>query len=126
MLEGQVERRLPKLLHELPGVRFVTRSRELVMYGQAMSCCWRYGAAPGPSVNQRLRCASRRISACGDYLPTTIDFPHPVQNVTFTGFFVLQVWKTAQVLLVQKYQNIPDLCRKQLPDVLLWHPVGPE
>ena len=27
VLEGQIERRLPKLLHELPGVRFVARSR---------------------------------------------------------------------------------------------------
>ena len=31
MLEGQVERRLPKLLNELPGVCFVARSRQLVM-----------------------------------------------------------------------------------------------
>jgi len=31
VLEGQVERRLPKLLHELPGVCFVARRRQLVM-----------------------------------------------------------------------------------------------
>ena len=35
VLEGQVERRLPKLLHELPGVCFVARSRQFVMDGQA-------------------------------------------------------------------------------------------
>jgi hypothetical protein len=35
MLEGQVERRLPKLLHELPGVCFVARSRQFVMDCQA-------------------------------------------------------------------------------------------
>jgi hypothetical protein len=35
VLEGQVERRLPKLLHELAGVRFVARSRQLVMDREA-------------------------------------------------------------------------------------------
>ena len=35
VLEGQVERRLPKLLDELPGVRFVARGRQLVMDCQA-------------------------------------------------------------------------------------------
>ncbi len=35
MLEGQVERRLSKLLDQLAGVRFVARGRQLVMDGQA-------------------------------------------------------------------------------------------
>jgi hypothetical protein len=35
VLEGQVERRLPKLLHELPGVCFIARSCQLVMDRQA-------------------------------------------------------------------------------------------
>ena len=34
-LEGQVERRLPKLLHELPCVRFVARGCQLIMYCEA-------------------------------------------------------------------------------------------
>jgi hypothetical protein len=35
VLKGQVERRLTKLVDELPGVCFVARSRQLVMNGQA-------------------------------------------------------------------------------------------
>ena len=34
-LEGQVERRLPKLLHELAGLGLVARGRQLVVNGQA-------------------------------------------------------------------------------------------
>ena len=57
MLEGQVERRLPKLLHELPGVRFVARDgRQLVMNGQAHVVSLAFMVQrPGPSVNQRLQ-----------------------------------------------------------------------
>src|ERR1039458_385618 len=35
VLEGQVERRLPKLLDELPGVCFVARDRQLIMNRQS-------------------------------------------------------------------------------------------
>jgi hypothetical protein len=35
VLEGQVERRLPKLLDQLAGVRFIAPGRQLVMDGQA-------------------------------------------------------------------------------------------
>jgi hypothetical protein len=35
VLEGQVERRLPRLLHELSGVCFVTRAREPIVNREA-------------------------------------------------------------------------------------------
>ena len=52
-LEGQVQRRLTKLLHELAGVLLVTRCRQLVVNGQAHVLSLPFIVQrPGQSVNR--------------------------------------------------------------------------
>jgi hypothetical protein len=60
MLDGQVERRLPKLLHELARVRFVARGGQLVMDCQAHVAAGVHGAtstARSPPMKCRWWCA---------------------------------------------------------------------
>ena len=89
VLEGQVERRLPKLLHELARVRLVARGRQLVMNGQAhfvslarmvqrhgqsvtheMALAARTSYSPALEALQR-RGAERSLRACGSAWEST-------------------------------------------------------
>ena len=59
VLEGQVERRLPKLLDELAGVRFVARGRQLVMNRQAHVVSLAFMVQrPGQSVTHEMALAA--------------------------------------------------------------------
>jgi hypothetical protein len=56
VLEGQIERRLSKLLNELAGVPFVARGRQLVMNGQAHVVSLAFMVQrPGQSVTHEIR-----------------------------------------------------------------------
>ena len=63
VLEGQVERRLTKLLDELAGVRFVARGRQLVMNRQAHVVSLAFMVQrPGQSVTHEMALARNRQS----------------------------------------------------------------
>jgi hypothetical protein len=79
MLEGQVERRLPKLLHELPGVCFVARSRQFVMDGQAHVVSLAFMVQrPGQSVTHEVTLTARKGWLVSVIKPAVVISPSPV------------------------------------------------
>jgi hypothetical protein len=64
VLEGQVERRLTKLLDELAGVGFVSRGRQLVMNRQAHIVSLAFMVQrPGQRVTHEMSLAAQRLGA---------------------------------------------------------------